>query len=176
MRFLVCVLPACASWCVCCLHAGYYPLLDRSGGGGAAGVVRPPYYFQIPVQEPDALSGIPEYLRLLVKPAADLLMAGQQPEDVPMAELCKAGGCMSSFLMLLLLLLLVLLLALLLLGLGLLLLLARYGRTIILPMGTPHMHPAYWNECGAAPVEGWAGSWALHRAVDQHEHWVEWVG
>ena len=42
---------------------GYYPLLDRSGGGGHAGPKRPKYYFQIALQEPNALSGIPEYAR-----------------------------------------------------------------------------------------------------------------
>ena len=39
---------------------GFYPLLDRSGGGGAAGPTRPAHYFQVILQEPDALSGIPE--------------------------------------------------------------------------------------------------------------------
>ena len=39
---------------------GYYPLLDRSAGGGHAGPKRPKYYFQIALQEPNALSGIPE--------------------------------------------------------------------------------------------------------------------
>ena len=29
---------------------------------------RPPYYFSIPLQEPDALSGVPEYLRIIAKP------------------------------------------------------------------------------------------------------------
>ena len=75
---------------------GYYPLIDRSGGVGGAGPIRPPYYFQIPIQEPDALSGIPEYLRILVKPATDIIMAGGQPEAVPKEVLCRAGGCLLS--------------------------------------------------------------------------------
>ena len=49
---------------------GYYPLLDRSGGGGSAGPVRRPYYFQVALQESLGLSGIPEYLRILAKPIA----------------------------------------------------------------------------------------------------------
>lgn len=49
---------------------GYYPLLDRSGGGGSAGPVRRPYYFQVALQESLELSGIPEYLRILAKPIA----------------------------------------------------------------------------------------------------------
>ena len=49
---------------------GYYPLLDRSGGGGSAGPVRRPYYFQVALQESQRLSGIPEYLRILAKPIA----------------------------------------------------------------------------------------------------------
>ena len=34
---------------------GYYPLIDRSGGGGAAGPKRKPYYMQVVLQEPDPL-------------------------------------------------------------------------------------------------------------------------
>ena len=41
---------------------GFYPLIDRSGGGGAAGPQRPPYYMAVVLAEPDALSGIPEYV------------------------------------------------------------------------------------------------------------------
>ena len=55
---------------------GYYPLIDRSGGGGLAGVARPPYYFQVALAESTALSGIPEYLRIIAKPLADLIMNG----------------------------------------------------------------------------------------------------
>ena len=58
---------------------GYYPLLDRSGGGGSAGPARRPYYFQIAIQEPTALSGIPEYLRLLAKPVVDVILNGSDP-------------------------------------------------------------------------------------------------
>ena len=71
---------------------GYYPTIDRSGGGGAAGPKRSPYYFQVPLQEPDALSGIPEYLRLVTKPVADLILAGQDPASVPRTEIVKNGG------------------------------------------------------------------------------------
>jgi hypothetical protein len=48
------------------------------------------------VQEPDPLSGIPEYLRIVTKPAADYLMAGVQPESLGKGVLCKAGGCLIS--------------------------------------------------------------------------------
>ena len=41
---------------------GYYPIVDRSGGGGMAGPARPAHYFQVVIAEPDALSGIPEYV------------------------------------------------------------------------------------------------------------------
>jgi len=73
---------------------GFYPLVDRSGGGGAAGPKRPPYYMQVPLQEPDALSGIPEYLRLVAKPAVDLIMSGVDPSTVSSAALVKAGGAL----------------------------------------------------------------------------------
>ena len=55
---------------------GWYPLLDRSGGGGSAGPSRQPYYFQVVLQEPDSLSGIPEYLRLVTKPLVDVILSG----------------------------------------------------------------------------------------------------
>jgi len=58
---------------------GWYPLLDRSGGGGAAGPARQPYYMQVILQEPDALSGIPEYLRVMLKPLVDQILAGNDP-------------------------------------------------------------------------------------------------
>ena len=90
---------------------GYYPLLDRSrgvahGGGGShpasvpasamanqtSAPTRPPFYFQIALQEDVALSGIPEYLRLLAKPVADAILAGRDPESIPRAQLLAAGG------------------------------------------------------------------------------------
>ena len=62
---------------------GYYPLLDRSGGGGHAGPKRPKYYFQIALQEPNALSGIPEYLRIIAKPIVDIILNGSDPYEFP---------------------------------------------------------------------------------------------
>jgi len=55
---------------------GFYPLVDRSGGGGEAGPARSPYYFQVVLAEPDNLSGIPEYLRFVAKPLADVIVSG----------------------------------------------------------------------------------------------------
>ena len=46
----------------------------------------------MPIQEPDALSGIPEYLRLVTKPLTDLILAGQDPTTVPKIAILKAGG------------------------------------------------------------------------------------
>lgn len=71
---------------------GYYPLIDRSGGGGAAGPSRPPYYMQVVLAEPDALSGIPEYLRIVVKPVVDIIMSGQDPTMVNRSSILAAGG------------------------------------------------------------------------------------
>lgn len=71
---------------------GFYPLLDRSGGGGLAGPERQPYYFQIALQEGINLSGIPEYLRLLAKPIADAILAGRDPDTMPKRELLSIGG------------------------------------------------------------------------------------
>ena len=47
---------------------------------------------QIPLQEPDALSGIPEYLRLVAKPVVDLIMAGTDPSTYPKNQLLANGG------------------------------------------------------------------------------------
>ena len=71
---------------------GYYPLIDRSGGGGAAGPSRPPYYFQIALQESTTLSGIPEYLRLLAKPIADVILNGSDPRTYPRERLLAQNG------------------------------------------------------------------------------------
>merc|ERR1711998_31827 len=71
---------------------GYYPLLDRSGGGGEAGPARPAYYFQVVLQEPDPLSGVPEYLRILTKPVVDLLIGGGSMNNTTKSALLKAGG------------------------------------------------------------------------------------
>lgn len=66
---------------------GYYPLIDRSGGGGEAGPKRQPYYFQIALQEGLATSGIPEYLRMTVKPLVDLILAGEDLSNVDKQKL-----------------------------------------------------------------------------------------
>jgi len=71
---------------------GFYPAIDRSGGGGEAGPKRPPYYFSIPLQEPDALSGVPEYLRILAKPMVDLILAGHEPSKVPKQAILNITG------------------------------------------------------------------------------------
>ena len=71
---------------------GFYPLIDRSGGGGDAGPARPPMYFQVALQEQFTTSGIPEYLRLLAKPVADLILAGQDPQKAARAGLLAQGG------------------------------------------------------------------------------------
>eukprot|EP00908_Phaeocystis_cordata_P007617 Transcript_18272.p1 GENE.Transcript_18272~~Transcript_18272.p1 ORF type:complete len:354 (-),score=162.70 Transcript_18272:258-1319(-) len=65
---------------------GFYPLIDRSGGGGHAGPKRPKYYFQVALQEPEALSGVPEYLRILTKPVVDVILSGGDPATHPRAE------------------------------------------------------------------------------------------
>jgi len=74
---------------------GYYPLIDRSGGGGQSGPRRPKYYFQIALQENEELSGIPEYLRILMKPVVDVILAGGDPWDAvasPRHQLLEQGA------------------------------------------------------------------------------------
>eukprot|EP00750_Incisomonas_marina_P032142 INCI8908.1.p1 GENE.INCI8908.1~~INCI8908.1.p1 ORF type:complete len:477 (+),score=103.92 INCI8908.1:120-1550(+) len=71
---------------------GIYPLLDRSGGGGLAGPVRPAHYWALIIAEPDELSGIPEYLRILAKPVSDLILNGTDPVSVPQQTLLNNGG------------------------------------------------------------------------------------
>ena len=44
------------------------------------------------LQEPDPLSGVPEFLRLTAKPIADLILAGANPETAPRQELLALGG------------------------------------------------------------------------------------
>lgn len=73
-------------------YYGYYPLVDRSGGGGEAGPSRPSYYMQVILQEEDALSGIPEYLRLLAKPIVDVIMSGNDPATANRQSLLNQGG------------------------------------------------------------------------------------
>ena len=55
---------------------GYFPLLDRTRGGGLAGPSRPEFYMQIVCREGDQLSGIPEYLRIVSKPIVDYILSG----------------------------------------------------------------------------------------------------
>jgi len=71
---------------------GFYPLLDRSGGGGAAGPKRPPYYMAVVLAEPDSLSGIPEYLRIAVKPIVDIIMSGGDATTTSASTILAAGG------------------------------------------------------------------------------------
>jgi hypothetical protein len=71
---------------------GFYPIIDRSGGGGQAGPERPPHYFQVILQEPDPLSGVPEYLRIVAKPISDLILGGQDPTSVTKSSILKSGG------------------------------------------------------------------------------------
>ncbi len=72
---------------------GFYPLIDRSGGnGGDAGPVRPPYYMSVVLAEPDALSGVPEYLRIIAKPVIDFIMAGHDPRSIPKQSLLNNTG------------------------------------------------------------------------------------
>jgi len=71
---------------------GFYPLIDRSGGGKRAGPSRPPMWFSVALQEPNPTSGIPEYLRLVAKPVADLIIGGHDPEAAPRAGLLEQGG------------------------------------------------------------------------------------
>jgi len=71
---------------------GYYPLIDRSGGGGAAGPTRQPYYMQVVLAEPNSLSGIPEYLRIVTKPVVDLILSGANVSQINRKEILKNGG------------------------------------------------------------------------------------
>uniref|UniRef100_A0A7S0LI79 Beta-lactamase-related domain-containing protein n=1 Tax=Coccolithus braarudii TaxID=221442 RepID=A0A7S0LI79_9EUKA len=75
---------------------GYYPLVDRSTGGAKAGPMRPPLYFQVVLQESYDNSGIPEYLRIVAKPVADLIMAGISPASAPRTGLLQQGGGLLS--------------------------------------------------------------------------------
>lgn len=71
---------------------GFYPLYDRSEGGGAAGPKRPPYYLAVVIAESNALSGIPEYLRIVLKPVTDIIMGGGDAINTPRAKILAAGG------------------------------------------------------------------------------------
>jgi len=73
---------------------GYYPLIDRSGGGGLAGPTRPRLYFQVALQESTRLSGIPEYLRVLAKPVVDLILNGSDPRAADRSNLLRQGGAL----------------------------------------------------------------------------------
>jgi hypothetical protein len=119
---------------------GFYPLIDRSEGGGDAGPARPPYYMAIALQvwmrgfgclsiclsvclarahahthsltlalalalahahgfrrsidrstdrwqESLATSGIPEYLRIVLKPVVDVILSGADPLTASRADL-----------------------------------------------------------------------------------------
>ena len=63
--------------------------------GRAAGPRRPPYYMQVVLQEPDALSGIPEYLRIAAKPYVDVIMAGGTAGANRTSLLQQGGGLIS---------------------------------------------------------------------------------
>ena len=71
---------------------GWYPLLDRSGGGDAAGPRRRPYYLQVALQESFQLSGIPEYLRVLLKPVVDVILNGSDPLSATRPPLLAQGA------------------------------------------------------------------------------------
>lgn len=71
---------------------GFYPLVDRSGGGAAAGPTRKPIYFQVALQESFELSGIPEYLRIALKPVVDVVVAGQDPTSADRKSLLEQGA------------------------------------------------------------------------------------
>ena len=49
-------------------------------------------YFQVVLAEPDQTSGIPEYLRLITKPAADAILAGLDAQTHPREALLRQGG------------------------------------------------------------------------------------
>ena len=49
-------------------------------------------YLQVALQEGNAVSGIPEYLRILVKPIADYAVGGHDPANVKRGALLAAGG------------------------------------------------------------------------------------
>jgi len=71
---------------------GFYPLVDRSGGGGAAGPSRPEYYMQVVLAEFFDLSGIPEYLRIMTKPVVDVILAGGDPSTWNNSALLEQGA------------------------------------------------------------------------------------
>ena len=47
---------------------------------------------QLVIAEPDALSGVPEYLRIIAKPVSDLILNGTDPTTVPNEQILAAGG------------------------------------------------------------------------------------
>jgi hypothetical protein len=47
---------------------------------------------QVILQEPDALSGIPEYLRIIAKPVVDIILAGEDPDTYPREKLLAAAA------------------------------------------------------------------------------------
>lgn len=71
---------------------GNYPAIDRSTGGGEAGPVRPSHYWGLHIMENLAVSGIPEYLRIVAKPVSDLILNGTDPTTVPNQQLLNQGG------------------------------------------------------------------------------------
>jgi len=47
---------------------------------------------QVVLQEPNSLSGIPEYLRLVTKPVVDIIMSGADATKVDPKQILAAGG------------------------------------------------------------------------------------
>ena len=72
--------------------SGVYPLLDRSEGGDLAGPPRNQSYFGLMVQEPEALTGLPEYFRIIAKPVTDVLVGGHELSKVTDDELLHNLG------------------------------------------------------------------------------------
>jgi len=77
---------------------GFYPLLDRSHGGGAAGPQRPAFYFQVVLAEQYAFTGIPEYLRLAAKPLVDVILGQASQNTTRQALLDQGAGLLARVL------------------------------------------------------------------------------
>eukprot|EP00754_Rhynchopus_humris_P036465 Rhum_TRINITY_DN18595_c0_g1::Rhum_TRINITY_DN18595_c0_g1_i1::g.167777::m.167777 len=60
----------------------YYPVIDRSRE----------MFFQVATQEVEVKTGIPEYLRIIAKPVADLILEGRDPASVNREEILRLGG------------------------------------------------------------------------------------
>ena len=72
--------------------SGVYPLIDRSEGGGLAGPERNQSYFGVMVDEVEALTGLPEYFRIIAKPVTDVLVGGHKLSEVTDDELLHNLG------------------------------------------------------------------------------------